>query len=81
MKTYYEWEEEWFLRQPQTNERLGQHFANTFIKASIPELFYADTPSARLMIHQWLIDNSYWPYVPQYTNSMKENVDVAVQSH
>jgi hypothetical protein len=78
MKTYYEWEQQWFENQTRTNERLGQAFINEHTKASMPELFYADTPSARLMIYQWLIDNSYWPYVPEYTNSMKENVDVVV---
>jgi hypothetical protein len=45
----------------------------------MPELFYADTPIARLGIYQWLIENNYWPYVPEYKNSMKENVDVQEQ--
>jgi hypothetical protein len=75
MKTYYEWEQQWFDSQTRTNERLGQAFLNEHIKASMPELFYADTPSARSMIYQWLIDNNYWPHVPEYKNSMKEDVD------
>jgi hypothetical protein len=79
MKTYYEWEQQWFENQTRTNERLGQAFLNEYIKAPMPELFYADTPIARLGIYQWLIENNYWPYVPEYKNSMKENVDVQEQ--
>ena len=68
MTTFYEWEQSFFssLR----TERYGQAFCNEFIKASWPDLFYADTATARSMVVQWLIDNHYWPNVPDTNNQL-----------
>lgn len=68
MTTFYEWEESFFSST--TPERYGQAFCNEFIKASWPELFYADTATARNMVVQWLIDNHYWPNVPDTNNQL-----------
>lgn len=68
MTTFYEWEESFFSSMK--TERYGQAFCNEFIKASWPELFYADTPTARNMVVQWLIDNHYWPNVPDTNNQL-----------
>ena len=68
MTTFYEWEESFFSSM--ITERYGQAFCNEFIKASWPELFYAETASARSMVVQWLIDNHYWPNVPDTNNQL-----------
>lgn len=68
MTTFYEWEESFFSSM--TTERYGQAFCNEFIKASWPDLFYADTATARSMVVQWLIDNHYWPNVPDTNNQL-----------
>ncbi len=68
MTTFYEWEEAFFSSM--TTERYGQAFCNEFIKASWSELFYADTATARSMVVQWLIDNHYWPNVPDTNNQL-----------
>ena len=68
MTTFYDWEESFFSSI--TTERYGQAFCNEFIKASWPELFYADTATARNMVVQWLIDNHYWPNVPDTNNQL-----------
>lgn len=71
MTTFYEWEESFFSSR--TRERYGhygQAFCNEFIKTSWSELFYADTAKARSMVVQWLIDNHYWPNVPDTDNQL-----------
>lgn len=68
MTTFYEWEESFFSSM--TTERYGQAFCNEFIKVSWPALFYVDTATARNMIVQWLIDNHYWPNVPDMNNQL-----------
>jgi hypothetical protein len=55
-----------------TTERYGKAFCNEFVKASWPELFYADTATARNMIFQWLMDNHYWPNVPDMNNQLDD---------
>lgn len=68
MTTFYEWEQ--MHVSSMTSERYGQAFCNEFIKAPWPEIFYADTATARSMIVQWLIDNHYWPNVPDTNNQL-----------
>lgn len=75
-KSFYDFEQQWLVEMQPQGLRLGQAFVISFMKKPMPELFYADTAKARGMIAQWLIDNNYWPYVPEYTNSMNKSVDV-----
>ena len=71
MTTFYEWEDAY--SSSMTTERYGQAFCNEFIKAPWSELFYADTATARSIVAQWLMDNHYWPNMPD-TNNQLDNV-------
>lgn len=45
-------------------QRLGQRFVNMYIKGTWPELFYAHDIDATILIHQYLVDNSYLESLP-----------------
>jgi len=80
-KSFYDFEQQWLVEMQPQGLRLGQVFANRYVKQPMPDLYYADTAKARGMIAQWLIDNSYWPYLPGYENSMDKSVDQQSQSY
>lgn len=69
MTTFYEWEESFFSSMK--TERYGQAFMCQYMRNyTWSELFYADTVTARNMIVQWLMDNHYWPNMPDTNNQL-----------
>lgn len=69
MTTFYEWEESFFSSR--TTESYGQAFMCQYMRNyTWPDLFYTDTATARNMVVQWLIDNHYWPNVPDTNNQL-----------
>ena len=62
--TFEQFVRSWELRESKT-QRLGQFFCNTYVKGTMPELFYeVDERAAKRKIIAYLKQYQYWPNMP-----------------